>query len=62
MINAWRWTTITEDAMKRWQCSIGLLAAILAVLALDLAVIRSLTRCQPGSNQWLYLVPIDGTR
>jgi hypothetical protein len=49
--------------MKRLQCSIGLLAAILAVLALDLAVIRSLTRCQPGSsNTWLYLVPIDGTR
>jgi hypothetical protein len=48
--------------MRRLQCSLGLLAAILAVLALDLAVIRSLTRTNaPGSNQWLYMVPVDGT-
>jgi hypothetical protein len=48
--------------MPRLRCSLGLLAAIVAVLALDLAVIRSLTRTSaPGSNQWLYMVPVDGT-
>ncbi len=43
--------------MKRWRCSIGSLAVVPAVLALDLAVVRSLTRTYPGSNQWLYLLP-----
>jgi len=34
--------------------------AVVATLALDMAVMRSLFRCAPGSNQTLYLVPIDG--
>ncbi len=36
------------------------LMAVLAFVALDIAVIRSLLREAPGSNQTLYLVPIDG--
>ena len=36
------------------------LMAVLALVALDIAVIRSLLREAPGSNQTLYLVPIDG--
>lgn len=38
------------------------LSIVLALLALDMAVLRSLLRTQPGStNTHLYLVPIDGT-
>jgi hypothetical protein len=45
--------------MRRWRCSIGFLAAVLAVLALDLAVIKSLARGTDSNPiQWLYLVPI----
>ena len=50
--------------MRRLKCSLGILAAILAVLALDMAVIRSLTRTQrfpTVRDQWLYMVPVDGT-
>jgi hypothetical protein len=47
--------------MTRLRCSIVQMAALLAVLALDMAVIRSLARTIPGSNQLLYLIPIDGT-
>jgi len=48
--------------MRRLRCSLGLLAVITAVLALDMAVVRSLARTNPpGSNQLLYMVPVDGT-
>jgi hypothetical protein len=48
--------------MGRRGFSILNLSIVLAVLALDMAVLRSLLRAQPGStNTHLYLVPIDGT-
>ena len=48
--------------MRNLRFSILNLSIVLAVFALDLAVIRSLTRSQPGStNTHLYLVPIDAT-
>ncbi len=48
--------------MRSIRFSIGALAMLVVVLALDLAVIRSLVRpSSPGSNQMLYLVPITST-
>ena len=47
--------------MGRPRFPLILLMAASAVLALDMAVIRSLNRPIPGSNGLLYLVPIDGT-
>jgi hypothetical protein len=49
-----------ENAMRRFRCLLGLPTAVLAVLALDPAVIRSLTCTKAGSNQLLYMVPVDG--
>ncbi len=48
--------------MRRLRFSMIHLMAVLAVLALDMAVIRSLNRYIPGSNGLLYLVPIDGIK
>jgi hypothetical protein len=41
--------------------SVGFLMVVTAVISLDVAVMRSLYGAAPGSNQTLYLVPIDGT-
>ncbi len=48
--------------MGRLRFSLIHLIAAVAVLALDMAVSRSLNRRIPGSTGLLYLVPIDGTR
>jgi hypothetical protein len=50
-----------EDGMKHLRFSVAFLMAVAAVIALDVAVMRSLFRDAPGSNQIQYLVPIDGT-
>jgi hypothetical protein len=47
--------------MRHVRFSVGFLMVVAAVIALDIAVMRSLFRDAPGSNQTLYLVPIDGT-
>ena len=47
--------------MTHLRFSVALLMAVAAVIALDVAVMRSLFRDAPGSNQIQYLVPIDGT-
>ena len=47
--------------MRRIQVPLAYLSIALAVLALDMAIFRSLTRPVAGSNQTLYLVPIDAT-
>jgi hypothetical protein len=47
--------------MRRFKVSFGLLLVVAAVLAVDCAVIRSLLRVTPGSNQIAYLVPVDAT-
>jgi hypothetical protein len=47
--------------MRRLRFSVVFLMMVSAVTALDIAVMRSLFRHATGSNQTLYLVPIDGT-
>ncbi len=47
--------------MRRLRFSVAFLMVVSAIIALDMAVMRSLMRDAPGSNQTLYLVPIDGT-
>lgn len=47
--------------MNRLRFSLGYLAAVAAVLAIDMGIVRSLTRVVPGSNQLQYLIPIDAT-
>ncbi len=47
--------------MRRLRFSVVFLMMISAVIALDMAVMRSLFRHATGSNQMVYLVPIDGT-
>ncbi|MFO0906848.1 MAG: hypothetical protein U0794_00550 [Isosphaeraceae bacterium] len=47
--------------MKLPRFSILRLSIALAILALDMAVIRSLLRTAPGSNSLAYQVPIDAT-
>ncbi len=45
--------------MKRLRLSLVVLMGIVAIIALDIAVIQSLLRNDPGSNQTLYLVKIN---
>jgi len=47
--------------MRRTQVPLAYLSITLAVLALDMAILRNLTRSVAGSNQTPYLVPIDPT-
>jgi hypothetical protein len=47
--------------MHRFRVSMGQLIIIAAVLAVDCAVIRSLLRVTPGSNQIAYFVMVDPT-
>jgi hypothetical protein len=47
--------------MRRIQLSMKQLSVVAAVLAVDFAVIRSLLRVTPGSNQIAYFVMIDPT-
>ena len=47
--------------MRRLRFSVVFLMMVSAVAALDMAVMRSLFRHATGTNQTLYLVPIDGT-
>lgn len=47
--------------MLSWRFPVAFLMVVSAILAVDLAVMRSLLRHHPGSNQMVFLVPIDGT-